>query len=185
MRRHDVASRGRFGRLAPFCGIRRRGEKRNLMTEAIGVVAPATRRAAGAITLARVLWWMALLTIVVAAGRVVATYDGPLDHLRRTGAYRGGHAAARRGPIHLRGAAPAAGAHRRRPRPLSRRLPLAARRRHVDRGAAAFLCEIRPSRYRDADPGESRHPAVHDSLPRSGLALDRAAMSARSRALSR
>jgi hypothetical protein len=45
------------------------------MTEAIGVVAPATRGAAGAITLARVLWWMALLTIVVAAGRVVATYE--------------------------------------------------------------------------------------------------------------
>ena len=45
------------------------------MTEAIGVVAPATRRAAGAITLARVLWWLALLTIVVAAGRVVATYE--------------------------------------------------------------------------------------------------------------
>ena len=51
------------------------GGEAEFMTEAIGVVAPATRRAAGAITLARFLWWMALLTIVVATGRVVATYD--------------------------------------------------------------------------------------------------------------
>jgi hypothetical protein len=45
------------------------------MTEAIGVVAPATRRTAGAVTLARILWWLALLTVVAAAVRVVATYD--------------------------------------------------------------------------------------------------------------
>jgi hypothetical protein len=45
------------------------------MTEAIGVVAPAKRRAAGAMTLGRVLWWLALLTIIVAAARIVATYD--------------------------------------------------------------------------------------------------------------
>src|SRR4051794_6853154 len=45
------------------------------MIETIGVVAPATRRTARAITLARVLWWLALLTIVAAGGRVVATYD--------------------------------------------------------------------------------------------------------------
>src|SRR3954463_1985657 len=45
------------------------------MTEAIGVAAPATQRAAGTITLARLLWWMALLTIAAAVGRVVATYD--------------------------------------------------------------------------------------------------------------
>ena len=45
------------------------------MTEAIGVVAPATRRTAGAITLARILWWLTLLTIVAATARIVATYD--------------------------------------------------------------------------------------------------------------
>ncbi len=45
------------------------------MTEALGVIAPARRKAAGAITLARVLWWLALLTVVAAAVRVVATYD--------------------------------------------------------------------------------------------------------------
>src|SRR5690349_19712392 len=45
------------------------------MTEAIGVAAPTTRGAARTMTLARVLWWLALLTIVAAAARVVATYD--------------------------------------------------------------------------------------------------------------
>jgi hypothetical protein len=45
------------------------------MTEVIGVVAPAARKAAGVITLARILWWLALLTIVAASVRIVATYD--------------------------------------------------------------------------------------------------------------
>jgi hypothetical protein len=45
------------------------------MTEAIGVAAPATRRAAGTWTLARILWWMALLTVVAAVARVAATYE--------------------------------------------------------------------------------------------------------------
>src|SRR3954453_2969181 len=45
------------------------------MTETIRVAAPATRRTPRAITLARVLWWLALLTIIAAAARVVATYD--------------------------------------------------------------------------------------------------------------
>ncbi|MGE0258411.1 MAG: ArnT family glycosyltransferase [Alphaproteobacteria bacterium] len=45
------------------------------MTEAIGVAAPARRRAAESWTLARILWWLALLTIVAAAVRVAATYN--------------------------------------------------------------------------------------------------------------
>ena len=45
------------------------------MTEAIGVAAPATRRAARTVTLARILWWLALLTIIAAAVRVAATYE--------------------------------------------------------------------------------------------------------------
>ena len=44
------------------------------MTEAIGLAAPGLRRAAGRLSLARVLWWLALLTIVLGAVRIVATY---------------------------------------------------------------------------------------------------------------
>ncbi len=44
------------------------------MTDAIGVIAPAKRRAAGPITLARILWWLALLSILLGAARIVATY---------------------------------------------------------------------------------------------------------------
>jgi 4-amino-4-deoxy-L-arabinose transferase-like glycosyltransferase len=44
------------------------------MTEAIGVASPNLRSAARTLTLARVLWWLALLTIVVGAIRIAATY---------------------------------------------------------------------------------------------------------------
>src|SRR5215204_2788209 len=44
------------------------------MTEAIGVVSPSLSRAARTLTPARVLWWLALLTIVVGAIRIAATY---------------------------------------------------------------------------------------------------------------
>ena len=142
------------------------------MTEAISVVAPARRRTAGAITLGP-------RPVVAGAAdhRCCRSPDRgdlrcPVDHVRRAGAYRRRHAAARRGRIHLRAAASAAGARRRGDRPLSRRLPLAERRRHVDRGPADFLRKRRPSRCRDADPGAGWACCRSLSLVSSGLALD-------------
>lgn len=44
------------------------------MTEAVSVATPGLRRAASTLTVARTLWWLALLTIVVGAARIAATY---------------------------------------------------------------------------------------------------------------
>ncbi|MGD9617612.1 MAG: ArnT family glycosyltransferase [Alphaproteobacteria bacterium] len=44
------------------------------MTESIGIAVPAVRLAVRASTLARVLQWLALLTILLGAARIVATY---------------------------------------------------------------------------------------------------------------
>ena len=44
------------------------------MSEAIGVATPRPSRAARSLTLPRVLWWLALLTIVLGAARIAATY---------------------------------------------------------------------------------------------------------------
>lgn len=44
------------------------------MTEAISVATPGLRGAARTFTLARILWWLALLTIVLGAARIAATH---------------------------------------------------------------------------------------------------------------
>ena len=44
------------------------------MTEAISVAAPGLRRAIRTFTLARILWWLALLTIVLGVARIAAAY---------------------------------------------------------------------------------------------------------------
>ena len=101
--------RGLFGTLRFACGrcpLSARspvlaGERmRNLMTEAISIIAPARRRAAGAITLARILWWLALLTVVAGGGPCRRDLRRLLDHVRRAGAYCGWHAAARQERIY-------------------------------------------------------------------------------------
>ena len=45
------------------------------MTEAVSIPSPGLRRTGGAVTLARVLWWVALLSIVLGVFRIAATYD--------------------------------------------------------------------------------------------------------------
>jgi 4-amino-4-deoxy-L-arabinose transferase-like glycosyltransferase len=44
------------------------------MTEAVSIPPPGLARAGRAVTLARVLWWVALLSIVIGAFRITATY---------------------------------------------------------------------------------------------------------------
>ena len=151
------------------------------MTEAVSIPPPGLARAGRAVTLARVLWWIALFVDRARSVPDRGDLSRLLDHLRRAGAHRRRHAAARQGRVHLRAAAPAAGAGRRGARPLSRRLPFAERRRHVDRGPPHLLRAGRPPRRRAAGAGAARRAAVLRRLAGHGLAVDRAAMSAGSR----
>src|SRR5688572_29682221 len=45
------------------------------MTEAVSIPSPTLERTGRAITLARVLWWIALISIVLGAFRITATYS--------------------------------------------------------------------------------------------------------------
>ena len=108
------------------------------MTEAVSIPSPGLARTGRAVTLARVLWWLALLSIVLGAFRIAATYTVLSITFDEPAHIAAGHAAARQGQVHLRAAAPAAGAGGGGARPVPRRLPFAERRRHVDRGPPRF-----------------------------------------------
>jgi 4-amino-4-deoxy-L-arabinose transferase-like glycosyltransferase len=51
------------------------GGRGNFMTEAVSIPSPTLERTGGAIALARVLWWIALISIVLGAFRITATYS--------------------------------------------------------------------------------------------------------------